>query len=323
MRQCHIRDGTALVEYFAWLENELLNGKKLDEVEAADKLEQIRRYSTDFGFLTIVKRIYLLDCRSIQSVRPVQMEQSFTINRKTIPAQQSIQRQFTSVIQALNSSIPIEGSTDRRDGTTDTTRTISFHPTSLEQSRAYTLVLKGHIAIDRAIFPKSTTGFQIDSLARQFLWSEGLDYFHGTGHGVGSFLNVHEGPAGIGPRIAYNEAALKPGMVLSNGIDLHRLGLMVEPGFYKDSDFGIRIENVVIVKEVETPYQFGDRPYYGFEHVTMVPMDRRLIEIKLLDEKERKWVDDYHKEVWEKISPRIEKDGLAWKWLHRECQPLQ
>lgn len=108
---------------------------------------------------------------------------------------------------------------DGRDGTTDTTRTISFHPSTPEQSHAYTLVLKGHIAIDRAIFPKSTTGFQIDALARQFLWAEGLDYFHGTGHGVGSFLNVHEGPAGIGPRIAYNEAALKPGMVLSNGLE--------------------------------------------------------------------------------------------------------
>ena len=103
------------------------------------------------------------------------------------------------------------------DGTTDTTRTITFNPPTPEQARAYTLVLKGHIAIDRATFPKSTTGFQIDSLARQYLWADGLDYFHGTGHGVGSFLNVHEGPAGIGPRIAYNEAPLKPGMVLSNG----------------------------------------------------------------------------------------------------------
>lgn len=97
---------------------------------------------------------------------------------------------------------------------------------------------------------------------------------------------------------------------------------LVEPGFYKDSDFGIRIENVVIVKEVTTPNQFGERPYYGFEHVTMVPMDRRLIDVSLLDAKERKWVDEYHREVWEKISPRVEKDGLAWKWLRRECQPL-
>jgi Xaa-Pro aminopeptidase len=104
-----------------------------------------------------------------------------------------------------------------RDGTTDTTRTLAFATPTPEQSKAYTLVLKGHIAIDRAVFPKNTTGFQIDALARQFLWTEGLDYFHGTGHGVGSFLNVHEGPAGIGPRISYNEASLKPGMVLSNG----------------------------------------------------------------------------------------------------------
>jgi len=98
--------------------------------------------------------------------------------------------------------------------------------------------------------------------------------------------------------------------------------LTLEPGYYKDSEFGIRIENVVIVKEVETPHQFGDRPYYGFEHVTMVPMDRRLIDASLLNDKEKDWVNAYHAEVWEKISPRIEKDGLAWKWLKRECQPL-
>lgn len=121
-----------------------------------------------------------------------------------------------------SSGIPHKGYSNHRDGTTDTTRTISFTKPSPDQAAAYTLVLKGHIAIDKAIFPKSTTGFQIDVLARQFLWAEGLDYFHGTGHGVGSFLNVHEGPAGIGPRVAYNEAALKPGMVLSNGIETRR-----------------------------------------------------------------------------------------------------
>jgi Xaa-Pro aminopeptidase len=210
---------------------------------------------------------------------------------------------------------------DIRDGTTDTTRTFSFtHPTP-EQSRAYTLVLKGHIAVDTAIFPKSTTGFQIDALARQFLWTEGLDYFHGTGHGVGSYLNVHEGPAGIGPRIAYNEAALKPGMVISNGIS-HMNITDIEPGFYKDGEFGIRIENIVIVKEVETPHQYGDRPYYGFEHVTMVPLERRLIDMSLLSEKEKQWVNNYHAEVWEKISPRVQKDGLAWNWLQRKCVPI-
>jgi Xaa-Pro aminopeptidase len=149
-----------------------------------------------------------------------------------------------------------------------------------------------------------------------------MDYFHGTGHGVGSFLNVHEGPAGIGPRIAYNEAALKPGMVLSNGTHPTSSRANLEPGYYKDGGFGIRIENVVIVKEVDTPERFGDRPYYGFERVTMVPMDKRLIDPSLLDPTETDWVNKYHKEVWEKISPRLEKEGLAWKWLKRECEAI-
>jgi len=100
------------------------------------------------------------------------------------------------------------------------------------------------------------------------------------------------------------------------------LNLTPEPGYYKDGEYGIRIENIVIVKEVETPHQFGDRPYYGFEHVTMVPMDRRLIDVSLLSDKEKEWVNSYHAEVWDKISSRLEKDGLAWKWLERECAPL-
>jgi len=279
-----------LIEYFAWLDNELKSGKKLDEVEAADKLEQIRSTQDLFVGLSFDTISATGPNGAIIHYKP-EKETCATIDPKQIYL--------------------CDSGAQYKDGTTDTTRTITFsHPTP-EQSRAYTLVLKGHIAIDRAIFPKSTTGFQIDSLARQYLWSDGLDYFHGTGHGVGSFLNVHEGPAGIGPRIAYNEAALKPGMVLSN-----------EPGYYKDSAYGIRIENVVIVKEVDTPNQFGDRPYYGFEHVTMVPMDRKSIDGRLLDDKERKWLNSYHEEVFMKISPRVQRGGLAWKWLSRECESI-
>jgi Metallopeptidase family M24 len=172
--------------------------------------------------LIAAKRIYTWDYHSVQSARPAPTEQSSITNLKKKRALQSTQIKSTSVTLAPNSSTPqISVVANLRDGTTDTTRTISFNTPTPEQSRAYTLVLKGHIAIDRAIFPKSTTGFQIDSLARQYLWAEGLDYFHGTGHGVGSFLNVHEGPAAIGRRITSNEVPLKPGMVLSNGTALH------------------------------------------------------------------------------------------------------
>src|SRR5271170_7827091 len=218
MRQCHIRDGTALVEYFAWLENELLKGTKLDEVEAADKLEQIRRSA--LSLLTTIP--FPLHPNSFYSKTDLFVGLSFDTISATGPNGAIIhykpEKPTCATIDGKTIYLCDSGA-QFKDGTTDTTRTISFGPTTPEQSRAYTLVLKGHIAIDKAVFPKSTTGFQIDVLARQFLWTEGLDYFHGTGHGVGSFLNVHEGPAGIGPRIAYNEAALKPGMVLSNGLE--------------------------------------------------------------------------------------------------------
>ena len=197
------------------------------------------------------------------------------------------------------------------DGTTDTTRTIHFGtPTPLER-KSYTLVLKGVIAIDTAVFPKGTSGFALDTLARQFLWAEGLDYRHGTGHGVGSYLNVHEGPIGIGTRVSYSEVPLSAGNVLSD-----------EPGYYEDGNFGIRIENVIMAKEVETKHRFGDKPYFGFEHVTMVPMCRKLIDPELLTGREREWLNSYHAEVLEKTKGFFEKDERTLKWLRRECAPI-
>jgi len=171
--------------------------------------------------------------------------------------------------------------------------------------------LKGVIALDTAVFPKGTSGFALDTLARQFLWSEGLDYRHGTGHGVGSYLNVHEGPIGVGTRIQYSEVALSPGNVLSD-----------EPGYYEDGNFGIRIENIIMAKEVETKHRFGDKPYLGFEHVTMVPYCRKLIDVGLLTEKERGWVDGYHREIMEKTKSFFEGDERTLSWLERECAEL-
>ena len=197
------------------------------------------------------------------------------------------------------------------DGTTDTTRTLHLGtPTDLER-KSYTLVLKGVIALDTAVFPKGTSGFQLDTLARQFLWREGLDYRHGTGHGVGSYLNVHEGPVGVGTRVAYSEVALSPGNVISD-----------EPGYYEDGSFGIRIENIIMAKEVETKHRFGDKQYLGFEHVTMVPYCRKLIETALLTEREKEWVNGYHAEIMEKTGAFFEKDERTMKWLKRECVKL-
>lgn len=141
--------------------------------------------------------------------------------------------------------------------------------------------------------------------------AEGLDYRHGTGHGVGSYLNVHEGPIGIGTRIQFSEVPLAPGNVISN-----------EPGYYEDGAFGIRIENIIMVKEVETKHQFGEKPYLGFEHVTMVPYCRKLIDKSLLTNTEKEWLNAYHKEIREKTKGFLEGDEVALKWLERETTAI-
>ena len=290
MRQCHIRDGAALSEYFAWLEEELKNGAWLDEVQAADKLEEIRSKGEHFMGLSF---------DTISSTGP----NAAVIHYKPEPGD-------CSVIDPKAIYLCDSGA-QYYDGTTDTTRTLHFgEPTDME-IKAYTLVLKGVIALDRAVFPKGTTGFAIDAFARQHLWREGLDYRHGTGHGVGSFLNVHEGPIGIGTRAAYSEVSLSIGNVISD-----------EPGYYEDGNFGIRIENMIMAREAKTNHKFGDKPWIGFEHVTMVPMCRKLIDPKLLDPEEVDWLNDYHKEIWEKTSGFFTNDERTTKWLKRETVPI-
>jgi Xaa-Pro aminopeptidase len=290
MRQCHIRDGAALTEYFAWLEDQLLNkGAKLDEVDGADKLESIRAKHDLFmgpSFDTI---------------------SSAGANAAII--HYTPEKGACSVIDPKSIYLCDSGG-QYLDGTTDTTRTLHFgEPTEMERT-AYTLVLKGNIALERVKFPKGTSGFAIDVMARQFLWAEGLDYRHGTGHGVGSFLNVHEGPIGIGTRVQYAEVPLAVGNVVSD-----------EPGYYEDGNFGIRIENMVIIKEVETKHKFGDKPYLGFEHVTMTPHCRNLVQLDLLTQEEKDFINDYHQEVFEKTSKYFEDDALTTAWLKRETAP--
>ncbi|KIW75399.1 hypothetical protein Z517_10140 [Fonsecaea pedrosoi CBS 271.37] len=290
MRQCHIRDGAALIEYFAWLEAELQSGSWLDEVQAADKLEAIRAKGEHFVGLSF---------DTISSTGP---------NAAVI--HYSPERGNCSIVD-VNAVYLCDSGAQYLDGTTDTTRTLHFGTPSDMEIKAYTLVLKGVIALDRAVFPKGTTGFAIDVFARQHLWREGLDYRHGTGHGVGSFLNVHEGPIGIGTRAAYSEVSLSIGNVISN-----------EPGYYEDGNFGIRIENMMMAREAKTNHKFGDKPWIGFEHVTLVPMCRKLIDPSLLDSEEKVWLNEYHQEVWEKTSGFFEKDERTTRWLKRETAPL-
>ena len=168
----------------------------------------------------------------------------------------------------------------------------------------FTLVLKGHIALDQARFPAGTTGTQLDVLARQFLWQSGFDYDHGTGHGVGAFLSVHEGPQRIAK--AHNPFALQPGMIVSN-----------EPGYYRDDCYGIRCENLVVVREAAIS---GETPMYEFEALTLVPFDRRLLDTSLLTADEINWIDNYHALVAGEIGPLLA--GTDRDWLEQATRPL-
>jgi Xaa-Pro aminopeptidase len=193
-----------------------------------------------------------------------------------------------------------------RDGTTDVTRTIAIGTPSAEMRERFTLVLKGHIALARAQFPKGTRGSQLDVLARQYLWAAGLDYAHGTGHGVGSFLSVHEGPQRIATSSVGDEP-LQPGMILSN-----------EPGYYKAGEYGIRIENLVLVERRDVAG--AEQEMMGFETLTFAPLDRHLVVVAMLTDAEREWLNGYHARVQAVVGPQLE--GAARAWLEGACAPL-
>jgi len=191
------------------------------------------------------------------------------------------------------------------DGTTDITRTIAVGTPSPEMRRNFTLVLKGHIAIARAVFPDGTTGAQLDTLSRQFLWQAGLDFDHGTGHGVGSYLSVHEGPARISK---LGGAPLKRGMILSN-----------EPGYYRAGGYGTRIENLILVTEA-APVADAEKPLNAFETLTLAPLDARLIDSALLNAGESGWLDAYHARARDALAPLL--DAPTREWLIAATAPL-
>lgn len=195
------------------------------------------------------------------------------------------------------------------EGTTDTTRTVHFTTPSREEIRNYTLVLKGNIALSTLKFPEGTTGNLIDSVARQFLWDYGLDYGHGTSHGIGAYLNVHEGPIGIGPRPNAAANQLQLGNLISN-----------EPGFYKEGEYGIRIENVMYIRP--SKYTFAGKKFLEFETVTRVPFCKKLIDPCMLTEKEIRWINKYHSTIWRELSDSLDKNSITYKWLKRETEPI-
>ena len=277
MRACHIRDGVAVSQFLAWLDNEVVNHRMHDEATLADKLESFR----------------LAD--------PQYREPSFdTISAAGANAAMCHynHNNGTPATMAMNSIYLVDSGAQYLDGTTDVTRTVAIGNVTAEQKKMVTLVLKGHIALDQARFPKGTTGQQLDAFARQYLWQHGFDYDHGTGHGVGHFLSVHEGPQRIGKNV--NAISLMPGMVLSN-----------EPGYYRANAFGIRLENLVIVQHCQA-LAGAEREMYEFDAITLIPMDARLIDKSLLTDGEIQWFNDYHAKVFATLSPLMSGDALAW-----------
>jgi Xaa-Pro aminopeptidase len=282
------RDGAALTRFLHWLSAEAPKGT-VDELGAAAKLQQFREATgalRDLSFDTI------------SGAGP----NGAVVHYRVTPQ--------TNRKLELNSLYLVDSGGQYQDGTTDVTRTIAIGTPSDEMRDRYTRVLKGHIALARAIFPVGTRGSQLDTLARQFLWEVGLDYAHGTGHGVGSFLAVHEGPQRISPAssgFAGGDEPLAPGMIVSN-----------EPGYYKAGEYGIRIENLVLVEPREAPG--AEKKLLGFRTLTFAPLDRRLIDLNLLTPEERAWVDGYHAQVAALIGPQL--DGDAAEWLRAETAPL-
>jgi Xaa-Pro aminopeptidase len=282
-RAAHARDGAALTRFLHWVSVEAPKGG-LTEISAAEQLEAFRRQSNalkDVSFETI------------SGAGPNAALPHYRVTKKT-------NRAIEPGIYLVDSGAQY------LDGTTDVTRTIAIGAPPSEMKRAFTLVLKGHIALALARFPEGTCGAHLDALARLALWRAGLDYDHGTGHGVGSYLGVHEGPQNISRYL--RDAPLKPGMIISN-----------EPGYYKTGAFGIRIENLVLVTPAEQ-IPGGERPMMGFETLTLAPIDVALVEVPLLSSEEREWLNNYHARVVAVIGPQL--DGAAKAWLLSVTKPI-
>ena len=283
-RAAHLRDGIAMARYLAWLDREAPTGR-LDEMSAVRQLE---------AFRTETQALREISFDTISGSGPngaiVHYRVSEQSNRRL----------------ARGELFLVDSGAQYQDGTTDVTRTVAIGTPTPEMRERFTLVLAGHIAIATARFPKGTTGAHIDAFARRALWDRGLDFDHGTGHGVGSYLSVHEGPQSISKR---GHVAIEAGMIISN-----------EPGYYKTGAYGIRIENLLLAMPPEKIIG-GEREMLGFETLTLVPIDRRLVDPALLSPAALAWLDAYHARVREQIAPGL--SGADLNWLDAATKPIQ
>eukprot|EP00741_Cyanophora_paradoxa_P005648 tig00000923_g5475.t1 len=304
LRAAHARDAAALCAFFAWLHDCLATPEgrpsfgpprpePLDECSAADVLEQFRREQEHFVGL------------SFETISAVDGNAAI-IHYKPKHGSCALLRPGCMYL--------CDSGGQYADGTTDVTRTLHYGEPTPHQRECYTRVLQGHIALDAAVFPAGTTGHVLDILARCPLWRVGLDYRHGTGHGVGAYLCVHEGPQLVSFRPSALDTGLQASMTVTD-----------EPGYYEPGErpeqgFGIRIENVLVTRKLDLPHRFADKDYLGFEHITLVPLERKLIDVGMLSAPERRWIDDYHAEIRAKIAPRL--SGRPLEWLLANTEPL-
>jgi len=282
------RDGAAIARFLHWIDEEAPKGD-VDELIASDKLESLRRESPELRDL------------SFDSISGSGTNGAIVHYKSSEKTNRKLEKGTLYLIDSGGQYV---------DGTTDITRTVPIGEPTGEMRDRFTRVLKGHIAIATACFPKGTRGSQLDSFARRPLWEAGLDYAHGTGHGVGSFLAVHEGPQRISPvgsSQSGGDEPLQAGMIISN-----------EPGYYKTGEYGIRIENLVLV--VPREIEGAEKEMLGFETLTFAPIDRRLIDVQMLDPEELVWLNCYHAHVMAKIGPTL--GGSDLEWLREACAPL-
>ncbi|MFA5952857.1 MAG: M24 family metallopeptidase, partial [Hyphomicrobium sp.] len=282
-RAAHLRDGAAVARYLAWLDREVAT-RDVDEITAVCELEAAR---------AATQALREISFDTISGSGPNGAIVHYRVSEKT------------NRVLKRGELFLLDSGAQYLDGTTDITRTIAIGQPTSEMRERFTLVLKGHIAIATAVFPKGTRGMDLDPFARRALWERGLDFDHGTGHGVGSYLSVHEGPQSISRA---GMAVIEPGMIISN-----------EPGYYKEGAYGVRIESLVLVTDAMKP-QGGDRDMMSFETLTLVPIDRRLIATALLTPAERHWLDAYHTRVRDMIGPEVDADTRLW--LEAATAPL-
>ncbi|PPR78361.1 MAG: putative dipeptidase PepE [Alphaproteobacteria bacterium MarineAlpha2_Bin1] len=283
MRNAHLRDAKSLIETLYWIKNYNYE-KPLDEIEVCKKLFESRKNNKNFIGLSFPTIVGSGPNGAIVHYKP---------------------SKFNSRKIKYGDLLLMDSGGQYFDGTTDVTRTIAIGEPNREKKIMFTKVLQGHISLATATFPYGTTGHQLDVLARKFLWDDGFDYDHGTGHGVGSYLNVHEGPQNISKRS--NNVKLQEGMVISN-----------EPGFYKEDQYGIRIENLILVKKKTLPN--SKIIFLNFETLTLAPIDLSLIDISMLERKEINWINKYHKKVYEKLSNSLSTD--VSNWLKKETKEI-